>query len=930
MPSEHPFGLEAASVGLSAPHVALVEVLGTTLDQVVREQAGEAVWAQVVALRQACVSAAHTPDPSRRLQAEADLAALPLESIVWLLRTLTAFFHLVNQAERQEIIRINRERQVRAVPEAPRADSIEEAVVRLKQQGCTTADVQALLGRLDIQPTLTAHPTEARRRSILYKQQRLSELLDALRQPQQTPDEAAEIRAELHSQIALLLATSEVRSERVSVAEEVEYGLYFLNTTIWDVVPRIHADVRRALERHYGLRADLPGFLRFRTWIGGDRDGNPFVTPEVTRQAAALLRRTILTRYQEELRLLRRELSLSDRYAPVPEGLRASVAADAATVPLEEREQRAFQHEPYRLKLSYMQARIAALLDALDGKPTRVPPTYTWKAFVGDLEGLQEWLAEARFGEAARAGRLASLLARARSFGFHFAALDIRQHSRLHEEATGALLHVAGVTDAYATLSEAQRQALLTQELANPRPLLPHGAALPETARMVLDTFGMIRDLKAQDPEAVGSFIISMTHTLSDVLEVLLLAKEVGLWRLHEGAVASALDVAPLFETIEDLALAESFLHDLFQHPVYQRHLVARGRFQEIMLGYSDSNKDGGFWMANWALHQAQERIGAVCHAHDLDFRLFHGRGGTVGRGGGRASLAILAMPPAAQSGRIRFTEQGEVISFRYALPDIAHRHLEQIVHAMLLATGQAHTPASPPLSDADTALMQQVADASMHAYRALIDDPALWPWYTRITPIEHISRLPIASRPVSRKSGQEVDFESLRAIPWVFAWTQTRYTVPGWYGIGHALQTVLAAAPTHLALMQDWYARWPFFQAVVGNAQLEMARARLDIARHYTQLGEPATHLHDRIAADFAQAEATLLAITGQHALLDNSPAVQRTIRFRNPYTDLLNLLQVELLRRYRHSPPDAREPLRPALFLSINGLAAAMQSTG
>jgi phosphoenolpyruvate carboxylase len=372
----------------------------------------------------------------------------------------------------------------------------------------------------------------------------------------------------------------------------------------------------------------------------------------------------------------------------------------------------------------------------------------------------------------------------------------------------------------------------------------------------------------------------------------------------------------------------------LFSNEIYRRHLSARNDFQEIMLGYSDSNKDGGYWMANWALHRAIAALGRVCRKNGVDFRLFHGRGGTVGRGGGRANQAILAMPQTVHNGRIRFTEQGEVISFRYALPDIARRHLEQIVNAMLQSTGHpARENGEAVLMNGNDQhrLMDEIAGRSMRAYRDLIDDEGLWPWYTQVTPIEQISRLPIASRPVSRKSAQEVDFNSLRAIPWNFAWTQTRYMVPGWYGIGNALHAVMSEDPGTADVLAEMYRSWHFFRAVVNNAQREMARARFEIARHYAQLTNGnGNGFHDRIATDFELARQAVLRITGQDALLGNNPIIQKSIALRNPYTDVLNLLQIELIKRYRAAREEDREPLRQAIFLSINGIAAGVQSTG
>jgi len=535
------------------------------------------------------------------------------------------------------------------------------------------------------------------------------------------------------------------------------------------------------------------------------------------------------------------------------------------------------------------------------------------------------------------------------TFGFHLAALDVRQHSGVHEKALTQMLRHAGVTDDYAALSEEEKLKILRAELSNPRPLVPRGADLPPPAGTLLEVFRTLRIMLKVDPDAVGAYIVSMTHSVSDLLEPMLLAKEAGIGRVESvdadtDAFVCPMDFVPLFETIEDLDAADDRMEALFTDDLYAAHLARRDGFQEIMLGYSDSNKDGGYWMANWALHKAIYRLGVVCDDYDIDLCLFHGRGGTVGRGGGHTYQAIRSLPANVHNGKIRFTEQGEIISFRYALPDIARRHVEQLISATLTATarsaGDRGSDGPVGLAERETeiaALLDELAARAMETYRAMIDDPDWWPWYTEVTPIEHISRLPIASRPVSRSSDEEVHFEDLRAIPWVFAWTQARYIVPGWYGTGAALANVLAEVDGALDMLRHCYREWPFFTAVLDSAQREMARARLSIARHYdTSLRTGSTSFHESIEADFQRGRDAILTITGQDELFDNTPVLQKSIRLRNPYTDVLNLLQVELINRDRatgqengHSTAH-RESLRTALFLSINGIAAAMQSTG
>ena len=445
----------------------------------------------------------------------------------------------------------------------------------------------------------------------------------------------------------------------------------------------------------------------------------------------------------------------------------------------------------------------------------------------------------------------------------------------------------------------------------------------------MLAVMALIRDAA---PNSIGSYVISMTHAVSDMLEALLLAKEAGLWRIRNSAVESPLDIVPLFETISDLERSGELMADIFASPVYRRHLSARANFQEIMLGYSDSNKDGGYWTANWALEKGLGTLAEVCRDHDIAFRFFHGRGGSVGRGGGRANQAIFAMPTQSKNGRIRFTEQGEVISFRYAQAPIARRHLEQIANAVLQTASPDHCglECSPPMRQ----MMETISRRAMAAYRGLIDDPAFWEWYKAVTPIEHIGHLPIASRPISRKSAREVGFDDLRAIPWVFAWTQTRYNVPGWYGMGTALSEVMEGDPKALAMLREMWREWPFFRNLLNNAQLEMARTHLTIAAFYDRQADHP--FHDRIAAEFERAEKGILAVTEQAALMENQRVIQNSIRLRTPYTHVLNLVQIELLRRWRDAGEDDDARGRSAMPCSSASTACGpgggifMQSTG
>lgn len=846
-----------------------------------------------------------------------DLASLGLDDIHAALKRLTIGFHLRNKAEQVHIVRVNRRREREATPDRPRPESLSEAVGALAHSGHSLADVLEILEALDVRPTLTAHPTESRRRSVMQKQSQIADLLAVNNAEETTPAERARAESTVRRTLALLLVTDEIRARRLEVIDEVRNGLHYLAGAIWNAVPALHRDLSDAIRAHYGESPETPVLLRYRTWIGGDRDGNPNVTAEVTRRTLAEMRAAAVEQHAEAIEQIYLELSVSDRRAAIDPALLESIERDESERPLAPGLARHLEHEPFRVKIRHMQSRIA---DA---------ESYSASRFIDDLLTLRRAARFAGLEEVASRGPLADAIVRARAFGFHLAALDVRQHSRVHEAAVAEMLAAAGVESEYVNLDESARCAALRRELETDRPLLSRAGPRTEQTRELLESLEVLAEAVRREPESVGSYIISMAHDVSDALEALILLREVGLRRIEDGRVVCPIDVAPLFETVDDLGRSASVMRALFDEPAYAEHLEARDNFQEIMLGYSDSNKDGGYWAANWRLHRAQDELARVCGEAGITFRFFHGRGGTVARGGGRAHRAILASPEAGRNGRIRFTEQGEVISFRYAMPALAQRHLEQIINAMLLATARVAPSLATDASDqADmAALMEEIAERSRDAYRRLIDDPEFWPWFLERSPMLHIGELPIASRPVSR-SGGEVRFENLRAIPWVFAWTQMRYNAPGWYGVGEAFDRVVMDDAAALEACRRAYRGGGYFRAFVDNAQQEMARARLPVARWYA--GRSGAALHERLSDEFQRAERAVLAITGQDALLDNNPVIQQSIRERNPDTDAINALQVELLRRWREAPEGERVEIGTLILLSVNALAAAMQSTG
>lgn len=903
------------SRGISQELSKYVNLLGDFLGQATKKLSGEEIFDHVETIRNICKDARQDNDNSKRGEAIAYIKELNLDTLELILRSFTVYFHLVNKAEQHEIARINRDREIK---DGIRPESIPAAIKKLHNNGATLEQVMDVLKRINIQPTFTAHPTEARRRSILYKQKAIAECLDKLSFHKLTPRETDDIYSEIYQFISLMLVTEEVRSEKLTVQDEIQHGLYFLRTSIWETIPEIYADVRRSIEQFYDERIDVPTFLSYNSWIGGDRDGNPYVTSETTRAALQEQRKVIQRLYLRELNELRREISASEQLTSLES---SDIKLSRHSVP---------PFEPVRKQVFQIYENIE---DSFAGKND-----YQSTDFISDLKDIQHKLIDAGLSEVALFGRIQSLIYRAQTFGFHLAGLDIRQHSGVHEKCLTELFSLADITDDYSSLNEDEKIEVLTSELKNPRPLVGSHTQLSDDTRELLNVFGVISEAVDFEPRAIGAYIISMTHTVSDMLEVLIFAKEVGLFQWNNGDVISNIDVVPLLETVEDLEDGPNLLSTIFEHDVYKYQLKSRNNFQEIMLGYSDSNKDGGYWMANWALHKAQSALVKTCRAYDIDSRLFHGRGGTVGRGGGRANRAITSMPKVTHNGRIRMTEQGEVITFRYAIPQIAHRHLEQIVNAMIVATADAQESIDEHLDPVSikesTSIMDSVAKASMEHYRDMILDERFWDWYSVATPITHISRLKIASRPVSRAKSKTVSLDSIRAIPWNFAWSQPRFNVPGWYGIGKGLSDAIQDEKV-LSKMKDWYDSWPFFKAVVQNAEREMARSQLSISKMYADQAmkqEPNLYnFYDRIKEDHTKAVEAICTITGQERLMEHNPVIRKSIDLRNPYTDVINFIQIELLNRWveeNHNQPG--EDLGRTLLLSINGLAAAMQSTG
>ncbi len=913
--------------------------MGNALGEVLREQGGPALFERVERIRALTKEARSVPGES---DAERELDALfggmGFDAALPVLKAFTTYFQLVNLAEQKEIVRVNRRRAF-AAGDKPRSESVRQAIQTLSGAGMTAGQMRALVESLSIQLVFTAHPTEAKRRTVNEKLHRLSASLSALEMPQMAQSECERLEADIVAETEILWQTDEVRQRRLSVLDEAKNILFYFGETLFQVTPRLYEDLAAALEECYpGEAFAIPNFLEYGSWVGGDRDGNPTITLDHTAEVLHLHRAQVMALYIPAVRALSDRLSQSRHYVGVSEELEQSLTLDAERLP-EVAAQAAGRSpmEPYRRKCEFIWERLRRTQDNAPGGYEAASD------FVADLALIQRSL-EGHKGHFAARRALAPLLYQARLFGFHLARLDIREHKEKYLGALSAVLEDQGIP--WQTLGEAEKIDLLEEEIAGRRPLVPASPDFDEDANKTLTLFRLVSGkMDTLGTDAFGSFILSMASDVSDVLAVLLLAKDAHLADLKEENGWSKVDVVPLFETVEDLENAPRILDTLLQNPIYRRNVSLRGDAQEVMVGYSDSNKDGGYLTANWKLYVGQAQIAEVARKHGVKLRIFHGRGGAIGRGGGPAGKAILAQPPGSVQGRLKITEQGEVISSRYFDQEIAYRNLEQIVHAVLTASGVPPAPNNGGAirigAEGDwAAVMDEVSDTAFTAYRALVyGDKDFVRYFQEATPVGELAQLNIGSRPPKRTASDRI--EDLRAIPWVFSWMQSRHTLPGWYGVGTALTAYAEQSPENLERLQEMYQRWPFFTTTIDNAQMSLAKADMEIAARYAALVTDRAvrdRIYGAVCREYEKSVAIIGRITGLDALLDNQPVLQKSIRLRNPYVDPLSFLQVELLKRLRALPTGddseemktARRDLRAAVLLSINGVAAGMKNTG
>jgi phosphoenolpyruvate carboxylase len=888
-----PISLPPETIDKLTPLRRDIDFLGRVLGDIIRAQAGESVFHAVEHVRHAAIGLRQNYDARKEQELLHWMNKLDLHATTQVIRAFAMYFQLVNLAE--EVHRIRRKRYYEGLPDhAPQRGSLEETALRLSARGVTPPEIQKFLDHLSIEIVLTAHPTEAQRQTILNKLLRIALLLIDHERSRPTPEEQARYEMDVRKEIELLWHTEEIRRRKPTPIDEAENGLFYLEQVLFDRVPLTLEKLERQLNQFYGRRLHVPAVLSIASWMGGDRDANPFVTHKITRQVVERARTVALRKYIQSVDELVSRCSLSADHVPPSAKLLASLQADRRAFPKHARAlEGRFLHEPYRQKLSFIKHKLQRTIAGQPGYKSAA-------VFLKDVQLVYEALAHAK-SSLARDVRF--LCRQIEIFGFRLATLDVRDNSQ-------------SIRNTF----EAQAKRTLTPE-----------------AKEVLATIRGMRQIQDEiDPKSITTYVLSMTHRKEDLLQLLSLIKRAGLY--------GRVDLVPLFETIDDLRRCHQVMAELYQTPLYRKHLKLRGDVQQIMVGYSDSNKDGGFFTSGWELYNAQINLTKEARRAKLKQCLFHGRGGAIGRGGGPLNQAILAQPPGTLGGRIRMTEQGEMIYNKYGNPYLAERNLELVISAMIEAEllRESFEPDPAWVRAAD-----QLSELSFRAYRSLVyDDPDFESFFYETTPILEIQELNIGSRPSRRHSGS-TRIEDLRAIPWVFSWTQSRYTLPGWYGFASAVRQWVnkvdeadlgvkdghaRRASDRMDLLKAMYEGWPFFRAQIDFMEMSAQKADMHIARQYAALVEDAG-VRGRIFSEIENEHRALLQIvtqiTGEREPLQNNVTLQTSIKLRNPYVDALSYFQISLLRAWRQTGR-TRDDVKRAVLLSINGIANGMRNTG
>lgn len=919
---------------------ANVRLLGHLLGRVIHSQAGEDIYGLVETLRKGFIQLRAEDNPALRQQLIRTIETLTPAMASQVVRAFQIYFNLVNIAE--EVFRLDQRRQTgqRRGPLWP--GSFHDTLYTLQQNGVTATEIQTLLDNLLYMPVLTAHPTEARRRTVKETLRRLFVSLENLGDPRMQGFFRDKALDELGNEIQILWRTDEVRTQKITVNDEVRGGLYYFPISLFSAVTAVYRNLENTLSEVYGdtFEFRVPSFLQFGSWIGGDRDGNPFVKPETTAEALRLQSRTIMEEYIRRLHELEARLSHSSRLCTPGEAFMQGLDNDAALYAQVAGIESILLQEPYRRKLAIMLFRMKINLAGIE---QRLCNPELWYAdeqgytgpreFLSDLESIRDSLLS-HGDEAIARAELHDLIRLVDTFGFHLMPLDVRQESTRHTEAVTEILATTLRLD-YAALTEDERMTLLAEAIASPHPFTCDPGGLSASTRETLKVFEVIARLQKEiGPACIGRYVISMTHHASHILEVLFLAALSGLVGRIGGHWFCHLGVSPLFETIHDLEHIEPVLQRLLGSSAYRDLLATFGQSQEIMLGYSDSCKDGGILASAWNLYEAQRTVTRIGEAHGIRCRIFHGRGGTVGRGGGPTHEAIMAQPVGTVGGQIKFTEQGEVIFYKYNNQETAVYELTMGVTGLLKASLSLVRIPEEERKDY-LGIMDEIAGLGEKSYRQLTEqEPGFLDYFYESTPLSEIGLLNIGSRPSHRRK-QDRSKYSVRAIAWVFAWAQSRQTLPAWYGLGTALETWRGNDTARLIKLQNMYRDWPFFRTLLSNAQMALSKSDMEIAREYAALCKdhsvaiPAYHL---ISQEYRRAIVQILNIADSNTLLEENPDLRLSLVRRKPYLDPLNYIQIAMLRRVRACDPEdtADNPWMDPLLRSINAIAAGMKNTG
>jgi len=844
------------------------------------------------------------------------ISHLEVEEAKLVLRAFTAYFQLTNLAEKFWQISLIREQE----RNDSRKQSIQRGVEALKEAGFSSVDVQNLLARLQVILVLTAHPTECQRQTILRKLERIVQILTERDREEMLPARIKELELRIIEEITSLWQSDVVRLTRPSVEDEVKNTMFYFDQTLFDLLPSVSEELEEALKLSYpSEHFDVSRVLRMSSWVGGDRDGNPFVTPEATYETFRAQRRTVIRKYLRKLQELIDSTSPSIHQISPTKTLMASAEASSFADH--------FPFEPYRAVLSGIREKLSETLDSPGAENVYSSP----EEVIADLNTIVESLRTHRGERLTRPIRL--LIRQLQIFGFYLCPLDARQHHDRHFEALDEIFSQSADT-AFSKLGEERQRELLSAELMSSRPLIGSTSSWTPETEEVLETFRLIAKVQNEfGKESLSTYIVSMTCGASDLLAVMLLGKECGLFRFEKKELTySGLMLVPLFETIEDLRAAPNIMRNLFESRIYRRSLELQGNLQEIMLGYSDSNKDGGYFPSHWELFKAQHRLSALAAEFGLAIRFFHGRGGTTGRGGGPTNKAIRALPKGSVNGKFKGTEQGETRYLRFSDRTIARDYLSGVLNAVILKSVDERGGGKDEKPEWTTA-MEEIANLAYEFYRKLRGEPGFVEFFSQVTPIDELGNLHLGSRPTKRRA--TTSLEDLRAIPWVFAWNLCRGVLPAWFGVGHALEAYSSRGEAERRVLAEMYRQWPFFTTVIDNCEMAFFKVDLNIFEHYSTLVEK-EELRSRfcgiIRDEYERTRKSLLALTGKEEILGGNQNLLRTLSGRTPYLDPLSLIQVELLRRLRKKGLSENESnaLRQAVLLSINGVAAGMQNTG